>query len=983
MQEYRRAESALTEAIERLGSPEAFTALEPALGSCGDAGCASLLLLRVGNLKARAQAERLDRLWRRKVASGLVLDDSLTCFDTGTFQSTGATCAIDADCGGASERCGASVAERSGVVLRQVAAESLAEGSIAQALYRRLLPSSVLAGHSDFAQLQSSLDGMTEAESRVASGVTPLGLPSDYVPMLSTVQEGVIGCSASCGSGCDLASFFQCLVSLAEGGGQLGIFTNAEQQIANAQMQADTFADQMRSTAAHRNEAEQSLRDQLVRLFGQPCTTCVCKSAPSTLTSYESLACVTSPSGEVWQIEGAVCTDGSPLAADCVTDNVDGELEQAIQRIRNAQLALENRGEAIATNAENKDSIAEDFANLLTSLETACRDRELAYEDAGRKTVDAINGYEAGIRKAESGGLFGGIMKGVQAAMGVAKIVVSTAANPLAIAGAGDLTGVAQQLGAEAASKRKLEAQTGLQRTQAQIQTELNVQLAQIACRQEMVALGVQESTALRGVETERRRLVNEAEEQLGAVVAAQITANRLIAELRRARERLDEAQEFEATWAQQSFRNPQNYRALAAKSLIDASDSFRSAQVLAWLILRAGAYDLAQPDLPVPLTFSNQSVVTIDACRQAVCYDTSGPPTQTSCITDNDCPGPQTCDLLTSADAAIADSDGTCSLQAVFSARSVADLRHLVRSAFLQSVVTFRTLASCPGGACRKTISLRDLFTDPSLGPAQPTLGSRLIQSLPEPELDFTVSLQRRYALCENLPAPSFEQVCRPNGIASLGNDGTGSGTNLADNIWSARALDGSAVVRYASGDDPRQLRCRNPYSGKPGGGFLCQTDSNCSQTACTSPLGFPGPCVCRQVFLGDPVAELVQLEPGVVRTSFADRVTSSDDGCTGDACPRDSFLSYQIRSGNLPLDGSPPSFDFFRVVDLSLYDATGTALANPNANIKGVPVASPRWHLRLDLTGLTDPDFDQAFIESIEDIEVIFNYQAFNLQP
>ena len=93
-----------------------------------------------------------------------------------------------------------------------------------------------------------------------------------------------------------------------------------------------------------------------------------------------------------------------------------------------------------------------------------------------------------------------------------------------------------------------------------------------------------------------------------------------------------------------------------------------------------------------------------------------------------------------------------------------------------------------------------------------------------------------------------------------------------------------------------------------------------------------------------------------------------------------RDSFLSYQLRRGDLPLLGRTPVFRFFELTGLALGDSIATA--TPDFNAKGVPLASPRWQLQLLPSGLASPNRTlREYLRGIEDIQLVFDYQAFNL--
>ncbi len=975
VQEYRRAERSLARVVERVGA-DGFQELDEAAGPCGSVGCATRLLFRLGAMKARAQQERADRLWQLATAAGGPMADAPVCV-VGSGAGGGEACQLHADCDAIPGvgRCGASAAEQRIVAFREAVSEALAEGAVLQSLYTRLAASTDESP--DLRQMAFALADLTDIEARAVKGDNPFGLPPNYVPLLSSVQEGVIGCSEECPTGnCDLASFFDCLLTLADGNGQLGVLTTAEDQQAAAELAANDFADAVRDAALFESETKGELRDVIVRMFGQPCVDCAC--AVATLTEEQRVGSCFEFDGEVWQVAGTACEEESNPFGGCTTEFVDGEVERQIQAVRNAQLALDNLDAALDRNSRSRRQAYAKFEEIERINGRACTGIEGAIEAAADSTSAVLEGEKISTGEVTGNAFlegFGGAASGA-----LVGATIGGKAGPAGIAAGFLIGGV---IGGVNSGRNDAKANHAIdvEQTLRNIERDRELEVLRVKCLQESRLVDVEQADALFQIATERMQLRHQALEQRGVILDAQVGANQLLSELVAAEGRFEEAQELASVWGGSGVRNPQNYRPVVLKKQIDAGQTFRSAQILTWLILRAAAYDLARPDFLAPQRFEPSDVIELgpNQCQQSECVDDgTGVATGNSCVVDSDCGAAQSCQLQ-STSAGMADSDGSCSLQAVFAARTVDDLRHLIRSAFLTEAATFRTLASCGQGNCQKTVRLRDLFTDPTLGAGRPTLGS-IMKGEGLPEVEFEITLKRRFELCEDLPAPLFEEFCAPNGVASLRNDGTGSGENLADNVYNARFLQIGGVVRYDPSADPTAMLCRDGLSGEPVSPSPCASSGECP-TCDLDLFGNAIPCVCRTIFDGDPVAELVQLGPGVVRSDQAQRISSLDDDCVGTECPTDSFLRYEVRSGNLPITGEAPSFDFFRVLDLLLFQDTGTALASMNPNVKGVPVASPRWRLRIDTEGLADERFQDAYLDSIEDIELILDYQGFNV--
>ncbi len=102
------------------------------------------------------------------------------------------------------------------------------------------------------------------------------------------------------------------------------------------------------------------------------------------------------------------------------------------------------------------------------------------------------------------------------------------------------------------------------------------------------------------------------------------------------------------------------------------------------------------------------------------------------------------------------------------------------------------------------------------------------------------------------------------------------------------------------------------------------------------------------------------VSKAPGTPVSSFA---TSLAKRCATSRKPVGSLL-YRFQLSNLKLR---PTLE----------------QSAPDESARGIPLASPRWQLRLKPTGLLSGAFMREFLTSIENISLRFNYEAFNLPP
>jgi hypothetical protein len=222
----------------------------------------------------------------------------------------------------------------------------------------------------------------------------------------------------------------------------------------------------------------------------------------------------------------------------------------------------------------------------------------------------------------------------------------------------------------------------------------------------------------------------------------------------------------------------------------------------------------------------------------------------------------------------------------------------------------------------------------------------------------------------------------------ANVGND--------ASNIWLARVLNVQGQVVYEANRHPASILCRDTLTGRlaHSSPSVCQdifgnetpfapcpleSPSPSGITGCFDAFSNPAPCICQRLLTtaSSPVETRIrQVLPGVVRTRSA--------GIYDPVDPVDRLLRFTMRSGDLPLGDRVEPFDPF-TVGLTLADADDTS--NPptkQTEIKGVPIASPGWEIRILPTSrlLRPEDFGDEYLRAVEDIELTFEYQGFDIQ-
>jgi hypothetical protein len=988
VQEYRLAEASLVNAMRELGV-DRFRSLDQVQGGC-PGGCAARLLVHIGAMKLRAQFERIDRLWRRALATADTSADAPKC--DSPADTRGQSCGLDRDCSTSAKvgRCGQNDRQRSFVRFQEAVGEALAEAAAAQSVYGTYLPEPARSANPDVAAIRSFLSDITAAAERSASGYTPFGLPQDYVPILTDIQKKFIGCYESCNPTCPNASLvFDCIGRLAVGDVQ-AVLNSAKATQDMASYDANEYVMQLKETPQQVNAAKAEFRRTILRLLGDPEKTDNCPP------EYDRIdACFTAPAfqgdlgGATWIIHGAVCDDKSD---HCSTEGVDGEFEIQVQAVRLAQLSLENIEAQINDNRDHLQETAELYRTLTASDEQACDQTVAIRKSAGNSIRSAYDGaiYQAKKRQEESS-ILGGFFSFMKAIVTL---------NP-----AGAVEGV-QQL----ASANSGNAEIGglqLQQETAEINNESEIHITQVQCLTNLQKEQAQGNDALFGVELQGRDLIRTARSQRLAIVSAESEMNKLMSELRQAQESYQSTKALDDIWRKQEFRNVQNYRLLALTNQLRAADKFRLAQLVTWLALRASSYDLVKPDVLEPQTLKGlgQSGPFPDdplrkiSCNHKACV---GHPEISCTMGGTECGTGGTC-----GSSALNGAKGdSCSLQAVFAAQTVGDLKDLIAGAYAENVYTSGRRVVC--NPCRKTIQLKRILTDYTSPPADgtdayPPLGTTLrnrplassdpsdsTKQILRASVNFSVSLDRKFQVCREIE-PGGKQRCEPNATAGLGNDGSGPGFGDDRAIWGARLVYAFGLYHYVAGHDPGALLCRrlDDYSvvERPNAcslvtpGTVCLKDTNGSTLA-----------TCRQLFTGSaPVARLYQLGPGLLRSRLAKREGP------------DLVLPYRLFDGDLPLSkvdecgrdqAHPCSIPQLRSLNfpLRLYQSVAEADRllkeggenGPVTDLKGVPVATPNWQLRMESDDLIDESNEKMFREflaSIDDIEIVFGYQGYDL--
>ncbi len=976
VQEYRRAEQTLVEAIRDLGLAR-FRAYDLEDPRCGAVGCAARLLIRLGALRARAQAEHLDLVWSRAAAAGGGITQEVTCSQpTGSLSRV---CRVDRDCdaspGAGDGVCGSSAKERALVALRQEAAEAVAEAGVSLSLYQQVAPAALATATTDMAMLQSSLAQIADLSTRSLQGSTPFGLPSNYVPFLSDSQKELLGCGAS---------NFSCLEALLEGGAPgapntQGVLDELDVAAHQAPLNLDAYADAIRDEQSYAADMRQQYEDMLVRMYGASCESsssgCTCST-----TDEKAGRCVTFQS-RVWVVAGVDCSNPSNPFAQCSTVNADGAIEEQLQAVQAAKVALENVALEIERLDLLQEVILEGLASKQLILNDSCTEFEAYIGDLGDELINAYEDIRSQIRD---------VIKGQHCTTGEREGLAGVDSDGNQCDPDADFDCWEEETGEIVEGERCAEARENAaaddqrltidqQIAIRQLEIDKLIELRRIMCEgREREILEIEAQDSRFNLQTQYLNLQSKEREALQHLVRARIAANALASEIRRARQRLDEAQALSDAWTAGAFRNPQNYRALALQNQLAAARYLRRARLVTWMLLRATAYDLARPDFVSPLRgYGESELADISSCLKSECVD-AGVPTGESCARDGDCSAGTCQQSSTTSD--MAGADGSCSLQAVFAARDAEDLRSLIRRAFAELSSTDRDTAC--NGSCVKSVSLRNIFSDP-LASAQKPLGdvlaARPLSIGNEAELDFGISLQRGFALCPLLdPSTSAtEKLCQPGGVAGLLPDESGTpGETASDDFWNARILGLDAQVTYRFERDPRDVLCRNPATGTPVKGLadICSGPGVCIPNGCSDAAGNPIDCECAAILTGDPVFDLVQVGPGIVRTRLAEPSTGPVQP------PRDSFLVYRMRRGSLPTSDAEPRFRPFRFSGIPL--PSSPPVGTPDASGQGVPLASPQWQLRLKPSGLVNQAiYMPELVASIEDIDLTFTYEAFNL--
>jgi hypothetical protein len=992
------------------------------------------------------------------VARTGTLDDTLLC----SQGRTGELCTVNRDCDvrmpdgtlttagvcGSRPSVAGSRAQADAVLLRESLQEAIAEAAIAEAVYGTLLSNGEILSSADWGLRFAALSRIETLEQRSLTGQNPFGVPSDYVPILRNTQQDLLGCLSTCTSGggltCDATSNLQCLRNLVEGADLVNFFTQAKTTQENATQNAQAYVD----AALNRSDQRDAMLDEfsrvLVRLFGDPDCEGVGCSCPT--NPVEEALCVqfTDTQGDkLWIAEGLIC-DTEGLSAEvppCSLEGVDGEFERQAVAIQLSNLVVEDKLRELADNLEQMEAVEQDYAALAGLKAGECQDLETAIQTAQEAISTAIDEREKAKKKKK--GWFGKLkswaedsISDIQTKLGGIPVIGGALTWPFETTGFLCDMGIARAAGdpgsqvAAAAGcsilggrseKDKKRADLQFERDSHAIESTQQLDTLHARCRTELGdnpgdpnacnpedpfscgTLNIQEGQALRELTMRRREITADlAQARLGYVDALS-ASEQLRVQLQEAASRLAEAEEHLAIETATGFRNPANYRAVALREQLEAADKFRAAQIVTWMILRSVAYDLARPDVATP----NLSPLQLASCQAAKCSLGSENEGDV-CFGNADCtPGAGgaggTCELSSDPNG-IADTNGDCSLRAVFAARTVEDLEALVSSSVTQVIAADRALAC--NGTCSKTIKLRDLYTDPFEPAAtRPNLGEILVRSQPATSpaastLPFSISLRRGFRRCP-ANANGVGVTCQTTGVANLSGEQSNPG-NDADDIWLARALSVEGQVTYEPNRHPGSVLCRDPLSGRlansdpavcqdflgnetPGAACPLDPSAPYGVTACFLGNGTPSPdCFCERLLTtpeGEMVTRIRQVQPGIIR--------SRDAGLFDSNLPEDRLLRFTMRSGDLPLlSGSQvtdriPAFDPF-TVGLTLGDADYGGGSGANSEIRGVPIASSGWELRVLSPNLEDPqnlNHLEEYLRSIQDIELTFQYQGFDI--
>ncbi len=998
IQEYRRGEQALVEAAKELGF-DRFRQIDVASGCRG--GCAGALLLHFGAMKMRAQAQRLELLWTRAMVRGWP-PPAASCTNSSSW---GMRCNLDGDCDAEQPyemgRCAAGgTPERGFVQLRQAADEAFTEAAAADAVYNSLIAPQVLATSADLNLILTAMTEMNEIINRAVAGLTPFGLPSDFVPFLSTEQRSFLKCFV-CGaneSGCssNAVSVVECLETVAQGDPKwTGVLKDASNLQQSAQFNADRMTKAMREAKRTSVDLNNKMEELAIRMFGTPCAeaACDCSEDDFARGRCARLTVFTNTQGTVsttkfWRVEGLKCDDPSEVLcgpsavqSDAGVGMVDGEMEIALQVIHRNRLSLANMESRLDRVEEERDHTLDGIARRQGVTTTECDTIESAITDAGSRISSKIEGKKRSsdeIRKLAQSAAASAAIAGY--AIGLTEKLQGD--NYVKAAALGALAYEQTRVAAERENKL-IDIEAAIQRVQTQRENQVNA--AQCVSRQEF--LNIDRDDALFSLHTTELDIEAKIAEQEQDVLLAVANVQQLSNTVRQRRAELEEARMLELVWGESgetSFRNPQNYRILAVEEQIGASEAFRRAQMTTWLILRATAYDLAQTDLLLPQRFIPSSRLTIPQCRSAKCSISGG-----RCRSRLDCPPQEDClPTGTALAVAVSGADATCALQSVFAARSVDDLLDLIGAAKLAKLRDPRELAC--NGMCEKTLSLASLFTDPLPGGGE-SFGS-LLNRLPTvnraKQLDFAITLERGFEVCPELPqcasgiadpACQVPRVCQPMGVGGIGQDAVSFGAQLKlgsgptnggtaiERAWGQKLFAVSGLIRYRFGYEPTSQKCRYADSLKVVNPVIREQD--CGRSC---PPGRS--CVWQSLLEAGnaPSVEISQLGPGLVRTREAARAFARMPTRV------DSQLSYQIRKGDLLTDRAAD----FTPFSASLLLSSNPSTPNFSASFRGVPVASPRWQIRiLSPLPFTSPSIRTAtFLDSIEDIELTLRFQAFD---
>lgn len=1045
VQEYRRAEQAVVSAARALQAGRhhkdfrRFRELD-AQSDC-PGGCASNLLIHIGASKVRAQAARLELLQGRAIALGWPpKPGACELGQPSGCSGSDCVCYTHTDCKAsvplASGRCGhpdpsKQKQPRAYVLLREAADEAFSEASVAESAYRALVAPLVLRGHPDLAVIRREEAKLTAILRQTASGLTPFGLPGDFVPFISQFGAESANCTNEAGqSGQIEAAPLSCLLRIldAAGGGEL-THTGVLDALAAARADIDNNIAQSLAEMRQEDEAETeiqlSLESEARQLFGTPCgfegEECSCDDNDLRRGRCARLV-LKNQDGSIrdtlqWEIRGLCYADPGKTQLEICGSNGDanGLIEEQLDIIHAKRTAAEGKRDEFDFSVAEQEFIERQYAKRQEAVADACEEKLTSIQQHGNAIAGLIREKKEYV---DTGSVWGTILTigavvagavatvftaGGAAAAIVAVVAVATTATDVAVSSStaqtdsGSSPGVSQyasaaasglQAGANAAEEEEAEdnekamIETDAKIHEEQVKQQLEIEAAN--CVQEQILIGVNAEDALVQNVKERLSLRNDLRQMELEALAALGALNRLRSELSTKLQALAEMQRINDIWRDAQFRNPFNYRLLALQRARKERDLLSIAQLITWVALRSSAYNNAIQDHSFSNDLLRSDALRITNCGSQRC--TNSPEkvcTQNSeCGNDGVCqPSPQ-----------FVEEGAECSVQAVFAARSAEDLGDLLNATLTEGAVKAfvreRACADGPGGFCRKTISLKNILTDPLSDRGPRTLAEVLSQRPLYPVLEasadgdensryakalrFSIVLDPSFTVC---PAADSDRgvLCNPRGRTGINRElvdgapsyGSGGGTlSPGAGVWGERLVAIRGQVRLR-GDLTNTNQCRDT-TGRPVEG-LGTCEGRCAGCQVTALVAEGAPMDARLRLLG----------PAYMRTD-----PRESQGVLAVRMRQDAsrLLWTNLFRGNLQsperMTVAPVDFEHHFTITSTSSTQTGPT------GVRGAPLASNDWELEL-LPSFATANYishaEEAYFDLIDDITLDVDFQAF----